>query len=108
VKCRHLIFWLESQRGVYCHTAKLEPNWRVIINWVPLLVTKIQLNITKVHKNSAFNLVVASYRMSELLQCNKTSREVNEETHLTLVDLEKAYDSLPRCKLWEALRNLKN
>jgi hypothetical protein len=26
VKCRHLIFWLESQRGVYCHPAKLEPN----------------------------------------------------------------------------------
>jgi hypothetical protein len=38
VKCRHLIFWLESQRGVYCHTAKLEPNWRVTIDRVPLLV----------------------------------------------------------------------
>jgi hypothetical protein len=38
VKCRHLIFWLESQRGVYCHTAKLEPNRRVTIDRVPLLV----------------------------------------------------------------------
>jgi hypothetical protein len=29
---------------------------------------------------------------------------VNEETHLALVDLEKANDCVPRCKLWEALR----
>jgi hypothetical protein len=36
VKCRHLIFWLESQWGVYCHIAKLEPNRRVTIDRVPL------------------------------------------------------------------------
>jgi hypothetical protein len=32
------IFWLESQLGVYCHTAKLEPNRRVTIDRVPLWV----------------------------------------------------------------------
>jgi hypothetical protein len=39
VECLHVIFWPGSQRRFHCHTAKLEPNWRVIIDWVPLLVT---------------------------------------------------------------------
>lgn len=30
----------------------------------------------------------------------------DEETHLALVDLEKAYDSVPRLKLWQALHSL--
>jgi hypothetical protein len=33
-----MIFWPRSQRRVHCHTAKLEPNWWVTIDWVPLLV----------------------------------------------------------------------
>jgi hypothetical protein len=27
-----------ARRRVYCYTAKLEPNWRVTINWFPLSV----------------------------------------------------------------------
>jgi hypothetical protein len=34
-----LIFWPKSQRRVHCHAAKLEPNWRVTVDWVPLLVS---------------------------------------------------------------------
>jgi hypothetical protein len=37
VECLHLIFWPRSQRRVHCHTAKLEPNRWVTIDWVPLL-----------------------------------------------------------------------
>jgi hypothetical protein len=36
VECQHLIFWLVSQGRVHCHTAKLEPNWRVSVDEVPL------------------------------------------------------------------------
>jgi hypothetical protein len=38
VECLHLILWPRSQRRVQCHTAKPEPNQRVRINQVPLLV----------------------------------------------------------------------
>jgi hypothetical protein len=34
-----------------------------------------------------------------LQQILEKRRGVNEETHLALVDLEKKYDSVPRCKL---------
>jgi len=53
VKCRHLIFWLESQRGVYCHTAKLEPNRRVTIDRVPLLVQGAYETIHKMTEQTA-------------------------------------------------------
>jgi hypothetical protein len=39
VEYLHLIFWPGSQRRVHCHTVKLEPNQRVTIDWVPLLVS---------------------------------------------------------------------
>jgi hypothetical protein len=41
----------------------------------------------------------------KLQQILEKRRGVNEEIHLALVDLEKRYDSVPRCKLWEALRS---
>jgi hypothetical protein len=31
---------------------------------------------------------------------------VGEETHLALIGLEKAYDSVPRCRLWEILTEI--
>jgi hypothetical protein len=37
-ECQHLIFWPGSQGRVHCHTTKLEPNWRVSVDEVPLLV----------------------------------------------------------------------
>jgi hypothetical protein len=40
--CRNLIFWPESQGRVRCHTAKLEPNRRVSIYDVPLLLSAYQ------------------------------------------------------------------
>jgi hypothetical protein len=36
VECLHQIFWPKSQRGVHFHNAKLEPNQRVTIDYVPL------------------------------------------------------------------------
>jgi hypothetical protein len=38
VECRLIIFWPGSQRTVHCHTAELEPNLRVSIDRVSLLV----------------------------------------------------------------------
>jgi hypothetical protein len=35
-ECLQLIFWPRSQRRVHYHTAKLKPNQRVTIDWVPL------------------------------------------------------------------------
>jgi hypothetical protein len=37
---RHLIFWPESQRRVHRHTAEPEPNRRVPVGRVPLLVPR--------------------------------------------------------------------
>jgi hypothetical protein len=40
-ECRHPIFWPVSQGRIHCHTAKLEPNLRVSIDEVPLLVHQL-------------------------------------------------------------------
>lgn len=29
------------------------------------------------------------------------------KVHLTFIDFEKGYDTVPRCKLWEALERMK-
>jgi RNase P protein component len=39
-----------------------------------------------------------------LQQILEKRKGVNEETRLAIVDLEKAYDYVPRCKLWEAFK----
>jgi hypothetical protein len=38
---------------------------------------------------------------------NEKRNSVNQNTHFAFIDLEKAYDSIARCKLWEAVGKLK-
>jgi hypothetical protein len=48
VKRENLVFWLEGQGRVYCHTAKLEPSWRATFDQVSLSLMAVQLNIRTV------------------------------------------------------------
>lgn len=39
-------------------------------------------------------------------QLIEKNRDKQIDTHMTFIDLEKAYDSIPRCELWKAMRRV--
>jgi hypothetical protein len=51
VECQHVIFLPQCHRRAQCHTAELEPNWRVTVDWAPLLVQCLILS--QIQRNKA-------------------------------------------------------
>jgi hypothetical protein len=98
VGCLHLIFWPGSQRRVHCHTAKLEPNQRVAIDGVPLLVVFT-------YKNSV--ILTTNFEGAKICSFINTSRlkiiKVSS-LHKVMANVITSYTSWHPQGMWEVLQ----